>query len=75
MIDQKQIGAFIARERKKKNYTQKEFAELLGVNSRSVSRWENGRTMPDYSLLGDICRLLDINICESYLMHGLRNKF
>lgn len=71
MINQKQVGVFIAEERKNQNYTQKQFAELLGVNSRSVSRWETGRTMPDYALLDDICSLLHVNVSE--LLAGERN--
>ena len=39
---QDSIGKFIARMRKEKGLTQKELADRLGVNYRSVSRWENG---------------------------------
>ena len=67
-MNQEKIGKFIAELRKEKNMTQEQFAEKLGVSNKSISRWENGVTMPDYSLLNDICRLLDININE--LMSG-----
>lgn len=50
-MDQKMIGAFIARRRKELNMTQKELAEELGVTDRAVSKWENGRCMPDLSLI------------------------
>lgn len=63
-MDQTKIGKFILACRKKKGLTQEDLAEKLGVTSKSISRWENGNTMPDYSLLKDLCRELDINVNE-----------
>ena len=67
-MNQRKIGNFIAELRKEKNMTQEQLAEKLGVSNKSISRWENGTTMPDYSLLKDICNELDTNINE--LMSG-----
>lgn len=50
-MDTKKIGAFIAFNRKKKEYTQEQLAEKLGVTNKTISRWENGHYMPDLSLL------------------------
>ncbi len=61
-MNQKNVGKFIAEMRKKKGLTQEELAERLGVNSRSVSRWETGRCMPDLSLLSPLSKELDISI-------------
>ena len=44
------IGKFIAEQRKQKNLTQEQLAEKLGINNRTISRWENGINMPDISL-------------------------
>ncbi len=63
-MDQIKIGKFILNCRKEKDLTQEQLAEKLGVTSKSISRWENGKTMPDYSLLKDLCNELDININE-----------
>ena len=71
-MDQIKIGKFILENRKKKGLTQEELAEKLGVTSKSVSRWENGNTMPDYSLLKDLCSVLEINVNE--LLSGERIK-
>ena len=60
------IGQFIASCRKEKGLTQEQFAEKLGVTNRSVSRWENGKTMPDISLYESICRELNITIAELF---------
>lgn len=63
-MDQIKIGKFIAELRKKKKMTQEELAEKLGVTNRSVSRWENGKCMPDLSLLPLLSKELDITINE-----------
>ena len=63
-MNQIKIGKFILNCRKDKGLTQEQLAEKLGVTSKSISRWENGKTMPDYSLLKDLCNELDINVNE-----------
>ena len=49
-MDQQKVGRHLAEKRKEKSLTQAQLAEILGVSDRSVSRWENGVTMPDVSL-------------------------
>jgi len=66
----RRIGAFIATLRKEQNLTQEQFAEKLGVSNRSVSRWENGRTLPDFSLMQCICELTGVTLPE--LLNGVR---
>lgn len=63
-MDQEKIGKFIAQCRKDKNITQEQLAEKLGVTNKSVSRWENGKNMPDYSILKELCNILDIDVNE-----------
>ena len=50
-MDQIKIGNLLRELRKEKELSQEQLAEKFGVSSRSVSRWENGNTMPDISLL------------------------
>ena len=69
-MNQEQIGKWIALLRKEKRMTQEQLAERLGVSNRSVSRWENGRCMPDFSLLWDIADELDVSVSE--LLNGKR---
>lgn len=69
-MDQERIGKWIALLRKEKKLTQEQLAERLGVSNRSVSRWENGRSMPDFSLLWDIAGELDVTVSE--LLNGKR---
>lgn len=63
-MDQIKIGKFIKQCRKEKHMTQAEFAEILGVSDRTVSKWETGRGMPDISLFESICETLNVTINE-----------
>ena len=69
-MNQEKIGKFILELRKEKNMTQIELANILGVTDRAISKWENGRGMPDLSLLSPLCEALDISINE--LLSGKR---
>ena len=61
-MDQLKIGKFIAECRKKKNLTQMQLAEKLNITDRAVSKWENGRSLPDSSIMLELCSLLDITV-------------
>ena len=69
-MNQEKIGKFISELRKEKNLTQEQLAEKIGVTSKSISRWENGKTMPDVSLFEPLCKELNITINE--LLSGKR---
>lgn len=69
-MNQEKIGLFIAKCRREKNMTQEDLAEKLGVSNKSISRWENGKTMMDISLFEPLCNKLDISIIE--LLNGER---
>ena len=49
-MDQIRIGKFIAEERKRKKYTQRDLADLLGISDKTVSKWERGNGVPEGSL-------------------------
>ena len=63
-MNQYNIGNYIVNKRKQKNYTQEQLAELLGVSNKTISKWENGRCMPDYSIIDQLCKELGISIAE-----------
>jgi len=73
-MDQEKIGKFIAEQRKKKKLTQVELAEKLGVTDRSISKWENGRGMPDVSLYKSICEILGITLNEFFAGERLSDE-
>ena len=64
IMDSKKIGAFIAKNRKKKGLTQEQLGEKLGVSNKTISRWENGNYMPDLSLLEPLSKELEISLNE-----------
>ncbi len=64
MIDQIKIGSFLRDLRKEKELTQEQLAEKFGVSSRSVSRWENGNTMPELSILVELADYYEVDIKE-----------
>lgn len=70
-MDLNKVGTFIANLRKEKNLTQAELGELLGVNDKTISRWETGKNAPDISILNDLSEKLDISVKE--LLNGERN--
>jgi transcriptional regulator with XRE-family HTH domain/DNA-directed RNA polymerase subunit RPC12/RpoP len=61
-MDQIKIGKFIAQCRKNMGLTQMQLAERLGVTDRAVSKWENGRAMPDSSIMLELCEQLKITV-------------
>lgn len=73
-MDQEKIGKFIASARISKNMTQKELGDLLNVTDRAVSNWENGRRLPDYSLINSLCKNLDITINEFFAGEKLTDE-
>ena len=63
-MDQIKIGKFIAECRKKNNLTQMQLAEKLNITDRAISKWENGKGMPDSSIMLDLCNELKISVNE-----------
>lgn len=63
-MNQIKIGKFIAEQRKKNNLTQMQLAEKLNITDRAISKWENGKAMPDSSIMLDLCNELKISVNE-----------
>ena len=63
-MDQIKIGKFIAKCRKKNNLTQMQLAEKLNITDRAISKWENGKSMPDSGIMLDLCKELKISVNE-----------
>ena len=63
-MNQVTIGNYIAKKRHEKNLTQQQLADMLGVSNKTISKWENGRCMPDYSIIQKLCEALDMTIPE-----------
>ena len=61
-MDQVKIGKFIADCRKKTNLTQMQLAEKLNITDRAISKWETGKSMPDSSIMLELCDILGISV-------------
>ena len=61
-MDQVKIGKFIAECRKKANLTQMQLAEKLGITDRAISKWETGKSLPDSSIMLELCGMLGITV-------------
>ncbi|MBP5357442.1 MAG: helix-turn-helix transcriptional regulator [Clostridia bacterium] len=61
-MNQIKIGKFIAAKRKEQNLTQEKLAEKLGITDRAVSKWETGKSLPDASIMLELCALLGITV-------------
>lgn len=67
-MNQIAIGKFITKKRKEQNLTQEQLANRLGVSNKTVSKWETGKCMPDYSVIELLCKELNTTLAE--LMNG-----
>ena len=61
-MDQVKIGRFIADCRKKANLTQMQLAEKLNITDRAISKWETGKSLPDSSIMLELCDVLGISV-------------
>lgn len=69
-MNQERVGKFIAQLRKEHDLTQQELADKLSITDKAVSKWENGRCMPDVSFLEQLSTLFEVTVKE--LLNGER---
>lgn len=69
-MDQETIGKFISSCRKDRGLTQVQLAEKLNISNRAVSKWETGKSIPDASIMLELCEILGITVNE--LLSGER---
>ena len=61
-MDQIKTGAFLKELRNQKGLTQEQFAEIINVSNRTVSRWENGETIPNMETLKLLSKEFNVSI-------------
>ena len=66
-----EFGKKISNLRQNANLTQEELALRMGVTPQAISKWERGQSLPDISILSNLCRLLNVS---SDLLLGLEYK-
>lgn len=73
-MNQEKIGRLIAQCRRDKKITQVELANKLGVTDKSVSKWENGKCLPDVSLYKELCNVLGITLNEFFAGEKIKEE-
>ena len=63
-MDYNKIGKFIASRRKELGLTQQNLADKLFVTDKAISKWERGLSLPDVSLLGELAKILEVDIAD-----------
>ena len=63
-MDKLKVGSFIAEQRKIRSLTQKQFANMVGVTDKAVSRWETGKSYPDTETLEKISEIFEVSISD-----------
>lgn len=63
-MDLLKIGRFIAERRKAQGLTQLQLAQKLNITDRAVSKWETGKSLPDSSIMLELCKELEITVTD-----------
>ena len=70
-MDAEKIGKFIQQLRKENNMTQQDLANILNVTDRAISKWGNGRGIPDINLIKELAAVF--NVTEKEILNGERD--
>ena len=73
-MNQDKISKLIKDLRKKNNLTQNEFAKEFNVTYQAVSKWENGKNLPDINVLKEICDKYNLNINDFLEGKSVKNN-
>lgn len=73
-MDNEKIGLFIAQKRKQIPLTQAELAEKLCLSDRAISKWERGKSLPDASVMVELCSILKISLSELFAGEELSSE-
>ena len=74
-MDQEKFGKIIKEIRRKNNLTQKDLADKLNVTYQAVSKWENGKNMPDKSVLKQISNEFNVSLDSLFEGEYKENNF
>ena len=77
-MDQNKIGNYIKELRLKNNLSQSDLAKKLSVTNQAISKWENGRGIPDVEMLKQLSVIFNVNVDD--ILNGeqqlpKKNKF
>ena len=61
-MNQTAIGSYIAHKRREQNLMQEQLAQQLGVSNKTISKWENGETIPDIEKCDRLAKFYGVSI-------------
>ena len=67
-------GSTIKSLREKKGITQAQLADMLGVGSKAVSKWETAKGLPDITLIEPLAKALSVSVMELISGDTIVNK-
>ena len=73
-MDAIKLGKFIAKMRNEKGLKQEEVAEQLNIDSKKISRWECGNSIPDFDMLISLSKILDVTLYEFSICEKVEDK-
>lgn len=73
-VDSGSIGRAIRGARESRGLTQNELGERIGVGGKAVSKWENGKGLPDISLLESLGEQLGLSVAELLSGRAVNNQ-
>lgn len=73
-MNSKLMKDIIYENRKKKQLTQEQLADLLNVSNKTVSKWERGLSYPDILLIPNLVKILDISINELFDTQDIKEE-
>ena len=71
MINKKEVGKLIKKMRIKTCYSQAELGSILNISAQAISKWENGKSLPDMELMLALSKVFNISINE--ISEGKKN--
>ena len=73
-MDNYVTGATIRELRERKNMTQAQLADKIGVSPKTVSKWETAKGLPDISLLDGLAAALEVSVMELLSGNRVENR-
>lgn len=73
-MDSYVTGSTIKSLREKKGITQAQLADLIGVSSKAVSKWETAKGLPDITLIEPLAKALSVSVMELISGNTVTNK-
>lgn len=72
-MDKYALGNFLAELRNQKGLTQEQLSEMINVNYKTISKWENGNSLPSLDTLSQLCEIYNVSLYEMSIYKRIDN--